>query len=488
MDANDPASGNLSSNDDLKLMKEAVHCTARPAGRPRPAAPTPLEKPPGAFKFLRAMRNGPIEGLTRAHFEQPIVTTATVLGPVMVVSAPAALKHVLIDNAANYRRERLQREILATGLGIGLLSAENDQWRRQRRVAGSFFTPKLIANLAEPMAAAAASLVETWARLPEHSLIDVAAQLQWATIDVLERTVFRDGIGDNRSRFPKALMHYLDTVGRLDPLDAFNAPWWVPRIGRLRARRSIALFNRTAESLVDNRRRRLAEAPASVPEDFLTLLLQARDPKSDRGLSLQEVKDNIVTFIAASFETGANVLAWALYLLAIDDEWRERIQSEADHELPDGRYVDGSLERLVVTRAVIEETMRLYPPVPVTARQTIGPDQLEQQEVAAGTVVIIAPWVLHRHRLLWDEPDLFDPSRFLPGARESIGRFAYLPFGAGPRTCIGAAYAMQEVIIMLAAIVRRFRLELAPGHRVWPVHRVTLHPQGGLPMILNRRQ
>jgi cytochrome P450 len=240
--------------------------------------------------------------------------------------------------------------------------------------------------------------------------------------------------------------------------------------------------------MVEARERRLAALSCVPPDDFLTVLLAAHDDlRTERALSKQEIAANIFTFIVASYETSAAGLAFALYLLAIDSEWRERVEMEADSELPEGRYVEGALPRLMATRAVVEETLRLYPPIPTISRQAIASDRLAEQSIDPGTFVVISPWVLHRHRLLWKMPDLFDPSRFLPGARETIDRFAYLPFGAGPRTCIGGPFAMQEMIITLATIVGRFRLELAAGHKMWPVHRVGLRPEGGLPMILHRR-
>ncbi|MEX0697493.1 MAG: cytochrome P450 [Dongiaceae bacterium] len=469
-------------------MQDTVHAELRSLGRPRPPAPAPLEKAPRGLGFLRAMRHSPIEGLTQAHFGQAIVTTKTLVGTIMVVSSPAALRHVLIENAANYRRERLQRQILASGLGIGLLAAESEQWRSQRRVMGPIFGPKAVAGFAGEMTAAAASLVQKWTLLPEGSRIDVSTEMSRPTIDIVRRTLLGDGLGDDADKIHPALMHYHNTAGRLDPLDVFEAPQWMPRIGRWRARRSIALFRRIGDAAVEARRHRLATARASAPNDLLTALLETRDPKTGQRLSTQEVKDNVATFIAVGSETSASALTWTLYLLSLDPEWRERVEAEVDRELPDGEYMDGSLDRLVATRAVIEEALRLYPPVPVTTRQAIGADRLEQQEVAPGTIIIIAPWVVHRHRLLWQAPDLFDPSRFLPGARETIDRFAYLPFGVGSRTCIGASFAMQELMILLATIVRTFRLDLAPGHKVWPLHRVTLRPQGGMPMILYRRR
>jgi cytochrome P450 len=191
---------------------------------------------------------------------------------------------------------------------------------------------------------------------------------------------------------------------------------------------------------------------------------------------------------AAGYETSASALCWVFYLLSLDPEWRERLETEVDRELPDGQFVAGSLDRLVMTRAVIEETLRLYPPIATLNRQAVAADRLGDHAIEPGTFVMIAPWVLHRHRSLWEMPDHFDPARFLPDARDNIHRFSYLPFGAGPRVCVGASFGMQALTIMVATIIRRFRLELAPGSKVWPVHRITVHPEHGPYMLLHPRR
>ena len=218
------------------------------------------------------------------------------------------------------------------------------------------------------------------------------------------------------------------------------------------------------------------------PGDLLTRLLDARDPQTGEALGEADIRANILTFIGAGHETTANALTWSLYLLSGDPAWRAEVEAEVD-----GWDEDGDVASLARVRATLDEAMRLYPPAPSLSREAIGPDQLGEQYVPAGAIVIVAPWVLHRHRKLWDAPEVFDPGRFMPGRRESIDRFAYLPFGAGPRICIGMGFALQEATLMLATILRQWRLDLAPGHVVEPVQRVTLKPKGGLPMILRRR-
>ena len=474
---------------EVTMPEAVIYSASRWQNRPRPPAPRPLEKPLGPIAILRAMRTSPIEGLTRQHFELPIVTLRTVLGTIVSVSEPSAVRHVLVDNASNYRKDAYQRNILAAlAMGDGLLAAEPGRWRVQRRLLAPLFTPKAVAGFSEATAAAAQAMVERWKEREDGQTFDVAPEMIGVAVDVLRRTIFPDGFGHDAGELTRAIWHSFDTLGRLDPLDVFKAPRWVPRLGRLRARPALRVFAQSVEAIIAARRRRSPASAESAPSDLLTILLQASDPKTGQELSTAEIKANILTFFAAGFESTANTLTWSLYLLSLDDEWRERLQAEADRELPHGRYVEGSVERLTATRAVVEEAMRLYPPTPSIAREAIGPDRLSGQDIPPGTIVAVVPWVVHRHRLLWQEPDLFDPSRFLPGAREQIDRHAYLPFGAGPHTCIGMHFALQEIVIVLATILRAYRLERVAGHPVWPVHRLSLRPRGGLPMTLYRRE
>jgi cytochrome P450 len=189
--------------------------------------------------------------------------------------------------------------------------------------------------------------------------------------------------------------------------------------------------------------------------------------------------------MAAGHESTANAIAWTLFLLSRSPVWRERLVAEATRHLDEP--ADTLADRLVETRAVVEEALRLYPPLAAISRVAIGPDELAGTPIRRGEMIVIAPYVLHRHRLWWKEAELFDPARFLPGAGASINRYAYMPFGAGPRGCIGTAFALQETILAVAAIIRAFDLEVASGHEVMPLHRITLRPRGGLPMTVRQR-
>ncbi|HLH88377.1 MAG TPA: cytochrome P450 [Xanthobacteraceae bacterium] len=452
----------------------------------RPPAPTPRAARAGPITLIRALWNSPIEAWTQAHFEEPVVSHGLPFGKALIVNDPAGIEHVLLRNAANYRKDTLQRRIIAGGLSNGLLTAENEQWRFQRRTLAPMFSLRTIRGFSAPMRQVADEYVARWRALAAGESVDMAAEMTRLTLEVLERTIFSDGLGHSIEEFRGAMRSYFDTIGRIDPFDLLGLPDAIPRLTRLQARGALRFFDTAVDTIIANRGRRLAEEPQAVARDILTLLLEARDPQTGSGLSEVEIKANIITFIAAGHETTANALAWSLFLLSQSPAWSERVAAEAEREL--AGPIDAAADSMVATRAVIEEAMRLYPPLAAISREAIGPDEIAGHPVAAGCTVVIAPYVLHRHRGLWERPDLFDPSRFLPDAREQIGRYAYLPFGAGPRICIGAAFALQEATLVLGTILRHFRVALAPGTRVWPLQRLTLRPRGGLPMVLARRE
>ncbi|MGH6835767.1 MAG: cytochrome P450 [Methylocella sp.] len=452
---------------------------------PRPPAPPPLDAPLGTLATLRVLRKNPIETWTKAHFEWPILIGPTILGTIAVVNDPAAIRRVLVDNAANYRKDALQKRVLGPGLSEGLLEAEGDEWRVQRRTLAPLFTPKMVSSFAHATAAVAEELVARWLRLREGSITDIQPEMARVTLDILGRTIFSDGLGRDLDRFATAINRYFVTVGRLDPFDLLDFPEWLPRLTKLGSNSAQKFFASVVETLIARRKLLLTKDKAGAPRDILTLLLEAQDPETGAGLSDTEVRANILTFIGAGHETTANALTWSLFLLTLSQEWRARLAAEASAVL--SGPIEEYAARLIETKAVIEEAMRLYPPVASMSRQAIGPDDLAGKRIRKGSMVMVSQWVLHRHRLLWDKPDCFDPRRFLPGSREKIDRFAYLPFGAGPRVCIGASFSLQEAAIILAHIMRSFSFELKKNHVAMPVQHITLRPEGGLPMILRQR-
>lgn len=445
----------------------------------RPPAPVPRARGVGPLGLLRVLTKNPLEAWTEVHFEQPVISGGLTFGRVVVVNEPAAIRRVLLDNHQNYEKDWLQRRVLSAGLTNGLLTAEAQQWRTQRRVLAPLFARKNVTNFASGMLEVADRMVN---RLTEQGdrVVDLAVEVTRVTLEVMERTLFSDGFGRDPEEVRTNMKIYFETVGRIDAFDIFGLPDAVPRISRWKVRPALRFFEKAIDTVIAERRRLLTDRSKPAPQDILTLLLEAKE-----GLSESEVRANVLTFIAAGHETTANCLSWSLFLLSQSPEWRQRVHAEAVRELRD-RDIGTLADRLVETRAVIDEANRLYPPIAAISRAALGPDVLSGRPIKAGTMVVIAPYVLHRHRSLWSEPDRFDPGRFLPEEREKIDRFSYLPFGVGPRTCIGSTFALQEAAIMLATITRHFEFTLIPNHRVWPVQKVTLRPGGGLPMVLRK--
>ncbi|MDB5639565.1 MAG: cytochrome [Bradyrhizobium sp.] len=450
-----------------------------------PPAPRPQARPLPPIALLRTLKRNPLECWATQHFEQPIVAGGLPIGHTLLVHEPGAIRHVLLENATNYQKERLQRRVLSAGLSDGLLSAEGEQWRLQRRIIAPMFARRTVMDFTAAMMEAAEALVERWSGHGDCATIDVAAEMAKVTLDVVERTIFSDGFGSDAEAIRLAMTTYFNTIGKISPLDVLGVPDFVPRLSRFRVRSTLRFFETEVDRVISARRRILAEQPDSAPSDLLTHLLQALDTASEDRLSEGEVRSNILTFIAAGHETTANTLSWTMFLLSQSPEWRERVEAEVDRELTGS--APGIADRLVETRAVIEETIRLYPPIAAISRVALAGDDLNGERARPGSLIVISPYVLQRHRLLWDCPDAFDPRRFLGDARATIDRFAYLPFGAGARKCIGSTFALQEATLVLAVIMKHSRFQLRPGHPVWPMLRVTLRPANGLPMIITKR-
>ena len=451
---------------------------------PRPAAPVPRETEPGLIDLLLTLNRNPLESWMRQHYEAPVLAGESLLGRYAVVSDPTALRRILIERPDLYPKDELQKRILKPALGNGLLTSDGEAWRTQRRLFAPVFSPRAIARFLPAMVAEADALADRLAAMREGRPVDIGEALAQTMLLMLARTIFAGGLGRSPAEFRHWATRYFETQGRVDPLDLAGAPHWLPRIGSLMSRPALAFFPKVVAAVVAERRRALARNPEAAPDDLVGALLGTGDGD---GLDDAEIAANVITFIGAGFETPSNALTWALYVLPLDPAWRAEVEAEVDAFHGSGGWPAGDLTALVKLTAHMEEAMRLYPPVAIITRRAAEDDELAGVRIGKGATVILAPWIIHRHSLLWQRPDAFDPHRFLPDRRGNIDRLAYIPFGAGPRVCIGATFAMQQMTATLAALIHRVRLEVAPGCRVWPVHRVTLRPETALMMTVHRR-
>lgn len=447
-----------------------------------PPAPTPRTSPPSTLEMIRIVYRNPLELWGEPSYNEPYISVSGIGGPLVIANDPKLIRHILVDNAKNYRMATVRQKILRPILRDGLLTAEGTVWKRSRKAMAPVFTPRHIFGFAEPMLRRTQEFVNRYEDL--SGSVDVAHDMTMLTYDILAETLFSGEIAGEPGSFAKEIDHLFETMGRVDPLDILRAPDWMPRITRLRGRKTMAYFRKIVSDTMEMRSERLKKDPDNVPEDFLTLLLRAEGPD---GLTRGEIEDNIITFIGAGHETTARALGWTIYCLAEAPWEREAIEQEIDAVLAAEPDPTKWLDAMPLTRAAFEEALRLFPPAPSINREPIETEQWGDLKIVKGAQVLVMPWTVHRHRKLWDRPDAFMPSRFHPENRDSIDRYQYLPFGAGPRVCIGASFAMQEAIISLAVLMSRFRFDTTDETKPWPVQKLTTQPQGGLPMRVSKR-
>lgn len=445
----------------------------------RAPAPTPHQRPLNALEFVLTLSRNPLEIWGQRAFREPFIRAEWLGTPTILVNDPAAIRYFMVENARNYAMQPLRQRLLRPVLRDGLLTAEGELWRRSRRAMAPIFTPRNIEGFAPVMRDRVAGFVERLAAAGGER--DVAVEMTLLTYDILQATLFTGDIAGEPAEFAATVARFLKTMGHVDPFDILDVPAFVPRLTRVLGRRSQRYFRKLIAETIDRRRQALARDPGSAPRDLLTLLLEAKE------LAPSEVEDNVITFIGAGHETTARALGWTLYLLSQAPAERAKVEAELDTVLDDLDDPVAWPDVLVHTRAAFEEAMRLYPPAPSLNRSAVADDRFGAIRVPAGATLLILPWVLHRHEQLWRDPGRFVPDRFLPENRGQIDRYQYLPFGVGPRTCIGQSFAMQEGVIALATLMRRLRFDYAGPRPPMPVQKITVQPDIGLRMRITRR-
>jgi cytochrome P450 len=437
---------------------------------------------------LRGRRLGMPWSVPDEMFHERAVPRKTILGPMVFLGHPALAKHVLIDNAANYPKAPLELKLFSALLGKGLLGIDGELWRTHRRTMAPAFDPRAVAGYAPAMSACVEAFVAQWADCPDGAALDVAEAMTELTLSIIARTMFHEADDRLETLIMETLrdMPQLNDFGLLDVLPLVSG-----LRGKARERRMADLFRPFDGAIGQMIARREAQVRAgeAPPDDLLSRLIAARDEATGAGLTAQEVRDEVVTIFLAGHETTATAMAWIWLLLALHPHERERLHHEVDAVLQGRTAQQADIEHLAFTRRVVDEALRLFPPAPgISARVAKADDVLDGQPVKAGTYMVMAPWVQQRHRAVWDEPERFDPDRFLPERAADRPRLAMMPFGAGPRVCIGQRLAETEIVLILATLAQHFTFEMASDAPVALRHNVTLRPRDGLPMRLRRRR
>jgi cytochrome P450 len=441
-------------------------------------APGPWYRSPWAWEAV--FRPDPIDYLLASFrtFGDVVCTRAVPFRSVFLVH-PDHIKHVLQDNARNYVKGIVIAKLKVL-IGDGLFTSEGDFWRRQRRLSQPAFHRDHLAGFATTMTETTTAMLDRWAaRARTGAPFDVSAEMSGLTLGIVGRALFSRVLDADADDVGQALTAALAIVNER-AIRFLPSPIWWPSATNRRLRRAIAVLDRVVYDIIETRRR-----AATQPRDLLAMLLLARDEETGAGMTDRQLRDEVMTFLLAGHETTAVALTWTWYLLDRHPAVAERLRAEVAAALGTRTPTVDDLPRLGYARMVVEEAMRLYPPVWGFMRQAIEEDRVGGFTIPKRSVVTISPYVTHRHPSYWEDPERFDPERFTSERIRGRPRFAYLPFSGGPRLCIGNEFALMEAQLVLAMTVQRYRLRLVPGVRVDAESRLTLRPRGGLPMSVS---
>ncbi len=440
---------------------------------------TPLPRPSLRAAVSNRIENWPPETYREGH---AIVHGIWPLLPkTLLLTDPALIEEVLITRPEKFMRDSFQTRALSNVISRdSLFFAEGADWRWQRRAVAPAFRQESLYALIPTFARCAKVLAEEWRSAGSEAFIDVAPEMAKVTFAIILKAVLGQGAEAlDQGKFLAALSPELSTIAWRLLYAQIGLPAAIPFPGSRNAAANVRwLYEATARLVADRR----AESRAS--KDILALLLSAKDPETERAMSDGELIANLYTFMVAGHETSATALAWTLWLLAKDQATQEKVRAEVEAVIGTREIGAEDIDRLIFTREVLQESMRLFPPAIGVARAPREDVAIGPCEIRKGELVIVASWCVHRHQKLWEEPHGFDPNRFGPERVKARHRCAYLPFGAGPRICIGMGFAMMEMVVLLATLVRAFRFKTTPGHRIVLTTSLTLRAKNGLPLLI----
>jgi cytochrome P450 len=428
--------------------------------------------PPGlpVIGHLAHQLSDPLGFLTQVARDYPGVSLLR-LGPInaFYIQDPDDIERVLVSDARNYTKDRFMRDLRRV-VGQGLLTSEGDFWRRQRRLAQPAFHRQRIRGYGEAMVASTQTTIASW---QPGQVRDLREEMMALTLDVVGRTLFSSTTRDSAEQVGHAMEivmeRYASPVFLIAPaLDRLPLPH------SIRFRRAVTDLDRLVRGIIAGHR-----ASGSDQGDLLSMLLAARD-EDGSAMDEEQVRDEVITLFLAGHETTALALCWAFWLLSQHPDVDARLHQELSLVLGGRLPQADDVPRLTYTESIILETLRLYPPAWTIGREVSTETQLGPYRVLPGEQIITSQWVIHRQPRFFPDPDRFYPERWADGLQKRLPRFAYFPFGGGPRLCIGNNFAMMEAILLLATIAQRFRLSLLPGQYVTPFASITLRPQGSL--------
>lgn len=452
-----------------------------------PPYPVRPKTTPPPLTLLRLARRNLLSVWTEEAFELPVFSHRVFRRNVVVINSPEIVKQTFVDGAADIERKTFQqRSALRPLAGDGLIISDGDTWRRRRKAIAPVTHVSRLPLLTEPISEGAWAEAERWRALPTGAEIDVLAGMAHLTAGIICATIFGRALGRAATgTVVTAFGVYQTLINQLDVMSLLGVPDLLPRFQGWRIRAAARRIHKVVDALIAQ----IMDPNASGEPSLLRTMAETKLADTDAPMDRRAFRNEAAVMFLAGHETTANTLAWAWFLLSQDHEAERRLHAEVDAVLPlDGPARHEHLASLPFARAIIEETLRLYPPVPLQARQASAPMSVAGRALRKGDIVILNAWTLHRNRKLWAEPDSFIPDRFMPGGSGIPSRYAYVPFSIGPRICTGAAFGLAEAVLCLATLSRHIRLRLRPGHVVEPVCRLSLRPGEVLPMTVQHRR
>jgi cytochrome P450 len=446
-------------------------------GRTFPPHIAPPSRPLSLFQSVRAAKTNVLEIIPAIAYRQPIVSGR--LGARWhMVQDPGGLRRIFLDNVDNYPKSEVMLRMLRPAVGDSLFTSEGEAWRWQRRAVAPVFAQRNVVALSPVMTRTA----ERATRRLEScgGIAEMTSEMLSATFDVICEVALSGREHFDAAAYGEAITRYFETVGKASILDFLRVPDWMPRPGELLGRGAVRTMHAMVAAAIEARRR----ATTPPADDLLDHMLKAEDPETGRRMNPTDVLHNMQFFIVAGHETTALSLAWALLLLAWSPDIQERARAEARAAVGDRAASADDLAQAPYVRQIIEESMRLYPPVGMLSRNVRAPDVLCGRAIEPGDAMFLPIYALHRHQMWWTRPNDFDPDNFSPEAVKGRDRYLYLPFGAGPRACVGANFAMMQAQIILTTLLARFRFRPGPDPVPIPVMTMTLRPDTGVRLIV----
>jgi len=453
------------------------------------AYPKPLKSKASWLLLFLSARRSWLDGLFERSYRMKMGEVRLLRTRLYMLNEPPLVKRVLVEQAKAYPKHVLLGAALRPLLGDSIFTANGAQWERQRRMIAPAFAQTRLNVVFGLMRDAAAAMVERLEALPDKVEHDVELEMSHVTADIILRTILSRPLqGDEARRIFAAFSQFQALAPRLALPALYGVRWLTPFWQVMRSRRCAREIRTILERIIRPRFDAHRAGSSEDHRDILASLLDARDEENgNEPMSFDEVVDEVAMLFLAGHETSASALSWSLYLLGHSPDIQERLHAEVMATTGGTEVTPEHLRDLEFTRQVFREAMRLFPPVGFLARQAAADDSMRDKSVAAGASMVISPWLIHRHRELWDRPDEFDPDRFATDAGRESARGAYLPFGMGPRVCMGAGFAMQEAALLLATLAARYRFAPAPGHVPEPVGRLTIRSANGIRMVIEKR-